>query len=120
MTALEALRAVFRAWEAGDPDALRDLFCADGRYLDPLKDGPLQGREAIVEGNRPAMAAITGCRISEAVALESDGRAVVEGYFASQVAGADARFDFAFAALVEMRDGQIERLAEYFDTRPLL
>jgi ketosteroid isomerase-like protein len=120
MTALEALRAVFRAWEAGDPDALRDLFCADGRYLDPLKDGPLQGREAIVEGNRPAMAAITGCRISEAVALESDGRAVVEGHFASQVAGADARFDFAFAALVEMRDGQIERLAEYFDTRPLL
>ena len=65
MTALEALRAVFRAWEANDPDALGPLFCDDGVYLDPLKDGPLRGRQTIIEGNRPAMAAIADLVITE-------------------------------------------------------
>jgi ketosteroid isomerase-like protein len=30
------------------------------------------------------------------------------------------RFDFPFAILVELTGGRIARLAEYFDTRPLV
>jgi ketosteroid isomerase-like protein len=119
MTAMEAMRAVFGAWEAGDPEALRELFCADGVYLDPLKDGPLEGPEEIVEGNRPAMAAITDCQISVELAIENGDRAIVEGQFASCLADSDARFDFPFVAIAELSDGRIKRLAEYFDTRPL-
>ena len=119
VSALQAMRAVFRAWEAGDADALHDLFCADGVYLDPLKDGPLEGRSEIVDGNRPAMAAITDCRISERLAIEAGDRAVVEGFFTSKLAATAAPFDFPFMAVVEMGEGQIQRLAEHFDTRPL-
>jgi ketosteroid isomerase-like protein len=119
MTALEAMRAVFDAWEAGDPDALRGLFASDGVYLDPLKTTPLDGPEAIVEDNRPAMAAITNCRITVRLAIEDGDRAVVEGLFASQLVDSGARFDFPFVAITEMSDGRIKRLAEYFDTRPL-
>jgi ketosteroid isomerase-like protein len=119
MTPLEAIRAVFGAWERGDPDALRELFCADGVYLDPLKAGPLEGQEAIVEGNRPAMAAITECQISERCAIDADDRAMVEGFFSSRIAAGEGRLDFAFMAVAEMREGRIRRLAEYFDTRPL-
>jgi ketosteroid isomerase-like protein len=119
MTALEALRAVFRAWEANDPDALGPLFCDDGVYLDPLKDGPLRGRESIVEGNRPAMAAIADLVITERASLHDGDRAIVEGDFTSRLAGGEQRFDFPFAALAEMRDGRIARLAEYFDTESL-
>jgi ketosteroid isomerase-like protein len=43
-----------------------------------------------------------------------------EGVFTSRLAGESTRFDFRFAAVVEMRDGKIERLSEYFDTKPLL
>src|SRR5262249_3692158 len=119
MTALQAMRAVFDAWEKGDPEALRVLFASDGVYLDPLKAGPLEGPEAIVEGNRPAMGAITDCRITVSLAMEDGDHAVIEGMFASQLADSGARFDFPFVAITEMSDGRIKRLAEYFDTRPL-
>jgi ketosteroid isomerase-like protein len=119
MTALEAMRAVFSAWENNDPEALRTLFTRDGVYLDPLKAGPLEGLDAIVEDNRPAMAAITDCRISVSLAIEDDERAVAEGVFASRLADSGARFDFPFVAITEMSGGRIRRLAEYFDTRPL-
>jgi len=120
MTPLEAIRAVFAAWETGDADALRDLFCEDGVYLDPLKDGPLEGRDAIVEGNRPAMAAITDCRISIHDGVETSDHGMAEGLFASRLATGEGRLDFPFAVVARLRDGRIERLAEYFDTRPLV
>ena len=75
MPPLEAMRALFAAWEAGDADALRDLFTDDGVYLDPLKPGPLTGVDEVVEGNRPAMAAIEDCRISVDLELEDARRA---------------------------------------------
>ena len=120
MTALEALRAVFAAWEAGDADALGPLFADDGAYLDPLKDAALVGRETIVAANRDAMAVIEDCEITVSLALEDGERAVVEGVFRSRLAGSETRFDFPFAAVAEVRDGRIARLAEYFDTRALL
>jgi ketosteroid isomerase-like protein len=119
MTALEALRAVFRAWEANDPDALGEVFCEGGVYLDPLKEAPLRGRAAVIDGNRPAMAAIADLVITERSAMDNGDIAVVEGEFASRLAGSEQRFDFPFAAVAEMRDGRIMRLAEYFDTQPL-
>jgi ketosteroid isomerase-like protein len=119
MTALEALRAVFRAWEANDPDALGPLFCDDGVYVDPLKDEPLVGRTIIIEGNRPAMAAIADLVITERTSVQNGDLAIVEGDFASRLVGGEQRFDFPFAAVAEMRDGRIARLAEYFDTEPL-
>ena len=120
MTPLEALRALFAAWEAGDADALDPLFTDDGAYLDPLKDGALVGREAIVAANREAMAAIEECAITVSLVLEDGERAVAEGVFRSRLAGSDTRFDFPFVAVAELRDGRIARLAEYFDTRPLV
>jgi ketosteroid isomerase-like protein len=120
MTPSEAMRAVFAAWESGDADALAGLFCDDGAYLDPLKDGPLVGVEAVVEGNRPAMAALVDCAIAIDREVESEDSVVVEGRFASRLAESGARFDFDFVAIADLRDGRIARLAEYFDTRPLV
>ena len=119
MTPLEAMRALFAAWEAGDADALRDLFTDDGVYLDPLKPGPLTGVDEVVDGNRPAMAAIEDCVISVDLELEDGERAMVEGTFASRLVETGGRLDFPFMAVATLRDGRIERLAEYFDTRPL-
>jgi uncharacterized protein (TIGR02246 family) len=120
MTALEAMQAVFDAWEAGDPEALRDLFSSDGVYLDPLHPGPpMQGPDAIVEGTRGPMAGIRECRITVSLAVQDGDRVAVEGVFASQLVESGARFDFPFAAFAEMSGGRITRLAEYFDTRPL-
>jgi ketosteroid isomerase-like protein len=52
--------------------------------------------------------------------MEEGDIGLCEGYFAAALADSGGRLDFPFAAVVEMRDGRIARLAEYFDTRPLV
>jgi len=120
MTPSEALLALFAAWEAADPDTLGELFTEDGVYEDPLKPARLQGRDQVRSGNARGMRAIRDCRITVETMLESDTRAMCEGTFASEIIATGGRRDFRFTALAELRDGKIFRLAEYFDTRPLV
>ncbi len=120
MTASEALAASFAAWEHGDPDTLADLFTDDGVLDDPLKQGTIVGREPIREATRPAMAALSDCRITITRIMDQGDVALCEGFFAAGLAGSDGRLDFPFAAVAEIRHGKIARLAEYFDTRPLV
>jgi hypothetical protein len=48
-------------------------------------DGPMVGREQIREGSRPAMAAITDCRVEIRHLLVDGAVAMAEGYFASRL-----------------------------------
>jgi ketosteroid isomerase-like protein len=52
--------------------------------------------------------------------MEQGDQVLAVGLFASKLRDGGDRFDFPFAILVELRDGKIARLAEYFDTRPLV
>lgn len=120
MTPSEALRAVCDAWEAGDPAAASGLFAPDGIYEDPLYPAPLTGPDAIGAGMVEGMGAIEDCRVTLDPVLEEGDRVLAVGFFASRLRESGERFDFPFAILVELRDGKIARLAEYFDTRPLV
>ena len=53
-------------------------------------------------------------------AWEQGERVLAVGHFASRLRDGGDRFDFPFAILVELSDAGIERLAEYFDTKPLV
>jgi ketosteroid isomerase-like protein len=117
MSPIEVMRAAFDAWERRDPAALGALFAEDGEFLDPLKPGVLTGPAAIEVGNRDAMTAVEDVRVTVHSAFEDGARGAVEGWFRSRVAGTDVRFDFPFMAAIELRDGRIARLAEYFDTQ---
>jgi ketosteroid isomerase-like protein len=119
MTAKEALTAVCEAWERLDADALAVLFTADGVYEDPLKPEALHGVAAIRDGNAPAMAVLADCAIELERVLADDSVAFAEGVFRSALREG-GRLDFPFALLVEMDGARIRRVAEYFDTRPLL
>jgi ketosteroid isomerase-like protein len=119
MSALEAVRAVCRAWEELDPVALAALFTRDGIFDDPLKSSRLAGSGAILEGNRAAMAQLRTCRIELRHVLGDGDVAVAEGRFVAEL-DPDGVMDFPFAMVVELSGGRISRLAEYFDTRPLL
>jgi ketosteroid isomerase-like protein len=117
---IEALTASFEAWKAGDPAALAALFTDDGEFIDPLKPGVLTGPEEIEAGNRDAMAMLEDVEIEVARGFEDGEHGAVEGEFRSRLADGGARFDFAFMAVADLRDGKVRRLAEYFDTKPLL
>ena len=120
MTPTEALRAVCDAWEAGDPDTAAGLFAPDGAYEDPLYPAPLHGPEAIRAGMAEGMGAIEDCRVTLDPVMEDGDRVLAIGFFASKLRDRGVRFDFPFAILVELREGKIARLSEYFDTRPLV
>jgi ketosteroid isomerase-like protein len=119
MTPTEALRAVCAAWERGDPDAAAALFAPAGVYEDPLYPAPLHGREEIRAGLAEGMAAITDCRVTLDPVFEQGETVMAVGHFGSRLREGGERFDFPFAILVEVSGDGIERLAEYFDTRPL-
>ena len=119
MTPAEALRGVCDAWERGDADAAAVLFAPDGVYEDPLYAAPLRGRDEIREGLSGGMGAIEDCRVTLDPVLEQGRRVLAIGHFDSRLRDGGERFDFPFAILVELSGDGIERLAEFFDTRPL-
>jgi ketosteroid isomerase-like protein len=119
MDAIDALTAVCAAWEHLDADRLATLFADDGNYEDPLKERTLRGVQDIRDGNAPAMAALSVCEIRLRRTVGDATAAFAEGDFRSELRGG-GRLDFAFALLVEMEAGKVRRVAEYFDTRPLL
>jgi ketosteroid isomerase-like protein len=66
------------------------------------------------------MGAIEDCRVTLDPVLEQGERVLAVGFFASRLRDGGERFDFPFAILVELSDNGIVRLAEYFDTKPLV
>ena len=120
MTPAEALQAICEAWNRLDNDALAELFAEDGTFEDPLHERTLRGREDIRAVNGPAMGALSECEVTLGPVLERGDLGLAEGMFRSALADGGARMDFPFAIVIELRDGRIGRLAEYFDTAPLV
>jgi ketosteroid isomerase-like protein len=120
MTPREALEALGAAWDRLDVDALAAAFTDDGVVEDPLLPETARGREAIVALYTPSMAELSECKVTLGHVLETGDLGVAEGRFESVIAADGSRMDFDFAMLVELRDGKVARLAEYFDTRPLV
>ena len=119
MTPSQATRAILRGWEQADPDAIAVLFAEDGIFDDPLQPQRRIGPTAIREACASGIAAIRNCRIPIRHLIESGNLAVAEGEFLSELASTGQRFDFPFMLILEMKDGKVIRLAEYFDTQPL-
>jgi ketosteroid isomerase-like protein len=115
----QALAEVCESWNQLDPDRLAGLFTDDGRYEDPLKPGALVGKANVRDGNAPAMAALAQCEVTLGLVAEDGDTGFAEGFFSSELQGG-GRLDFPFMLLVEMESGKIRRVAEYFDTRPLV
>ena len=119
MTPSAAARAVLRGWEQSDPESVAALFTPDGVFEDPLQPRTRIGPEDIRAACTGGMAAIRDCRIPVRLLIEQGQIAIVEAEFQSELATTGARFDFPFMMVVEMKDGLIQRLSEYFDTGPL-
>lgn len=119
MGPIDVLRAVCEAWNRLDNDALAELFAEEGVFLDPFHGEPLVGRDRVRVANAPAMAALADCAVELTSALEQGELGLAEGTFRARPADGTGRLDFPFAMVVELREGRIARLAEYFDTGPL-
>ena len=119
MTAAEAIEAVCDAWTRLDNDAIAAGFAEDGVFDDPLHERRLVGRDDIRETNAGAVAALRECRVTLGHVVEDGDVGIAEGRFRGIDTDGNA-MDFPFAMVVEIRDGEIARMSEYFDTRPLV
>ena len=113
-----AIQEVFAGWERGDAEAVARLFAPAGRYEDPLFSEALVGPAAIAAGVAAGMAEIAKCEIPIRHMACADRVGLVEAEFRSRLVSGDGRLDFVFAMVVETGERGIERLTEYFDTRP--
>jgi ketosteroid isomerase-like protein len=120
MTPAEAIEGVFDAWRHLDVERLIPLFTEDARYEDPLWPQPVIGHDDMRTQIAGGMAELADCAITIRGLLEAGDLAMVEAEFRSALASGQGRLDFDFMMLVELRDGRVARLAEYFDTRPLV
>ena len=119
MTAKEAIEAVCDAWTRLDNDAIARAFAEDGILEDPLHERSLVGRDDIRRTNAGAVAALRECSVALRHVMGDATVGLAEGRFEA-VDRDGTPMDFPFAMVVEMHDGQIARLSEYFDTRPLV
>jgi glycine cleavage system aminomethyltransferase T/ketosteroid isomerase-like protein len=122
----EAFTAYCQAFIARDAATIANLFTEDGEFYVPLADGRVKGKKNIeVEMHRSAM----GQRDVEVDVrrsidhgsvgyVEATYRGIVVGT-GGKVDGSPHRLDFRFLARIVMRDGKIETLQEFLDTRPL-
>lgn len=124
MTPTEALRAYCDAFVTGDVAAIGRLFAEDASCELPLLERPLKGRDDIVRDVGIAVRGLKDMKVEFGTIIESGEEVFAEGIFTSEMVGAGTyvdltpvRADFPFVMIVEMRDGQIVRLAEYLDTK---
>jgi ketosteroid isomerase-like protein len=118
VNAREATIAICQAWERGDAQGVAGLFAPDGRYEDPLFPEVLVGPDAIRAGVSEGMAEITNLEIPIRYLAVDGDVAICEAAFLCEAVADGSRMDFDFAMAIEVRDGQVVRLTEYFDPRP--
>src|SRR5215813_2165849 len=126
LTARRALERYCDAFARRAADEIEPLFADDAVYDLPLQDGRIHGRDHIMREIRTALRGLKSIEVHLEHVLESGDSASCEGVFRSEhigipphVDGRPARLDFRFVAVVEVSDGKIVRLSEYFDTKPL-
>jgi len=120
LTPEAALAALGKAWDRLDVEQLVAVFADDAVVVDPLLPRDARGRDDIRELYTGSMAELSECRVTLTNVLTSGDLGMAEGRFESALAADGGRMDFDFAMTVELRDGRVARLAEYYDTRPLL
>lgn len=119
MNALMAGRAFLAAWVEQRPHDIGALFCEDGVFANPLQPAPLVGRSMIETTIARGLSALREITIDTGLEFDTGATAAITGVFRSLRADTGSRFDFPFAISIEMRDGLIASLREYFDTAPL-
>jgi aminomethyltransferase len=126
MTPKDALNAYCEAFARREPEAIAPLFAEDAVFDIPFQDRRLEGRDLIMREMATSIRGLKNITVELGHVIEGDNDAYAEGVFLSEMIGAPAkvdgtpvRTDFRFVAVVEMKDGLIARLSEYFDTKPL-
>jgi ketosteroid isomerase-like protein len=118
MTAREAAHAFIDAWNARSPDAVRAVFAADGRLIDPSAPDGLAG-PAIAASVQRTLERFTDLSFALTSLLEGDaGRIAFEWVMRGALAAPDGRripVTLNGCDVCQVRDGKIVELRGYFD-----
>ena len=113
---VEVLRAGFEAWNAGDMDALRDLYDPAVTWRGPEgwpEPGPFVGRDAVMR-QLEQMRETWDADAAEPVEFIDAGESVV-GRFIWRGMGQGPEADIAASSVCTMRDGKIPAIDYFWD-----
>jgi glycine cleavage system aminomethyltransferase T/ketosteroid isomerase-like protein len=122
----EAFAKYCQAFITRDAVAIANLFTEDGEFYVPLGDGRVKGRKNIEIDMHRASVGQRDVEVQIHRSVDQDNVGYVEATYRAIVVGTGGkldgsphRSDFRFLARIVMRDGKIEKLEEFLDTRPL-
>ncbi len=119
MTAEDAIRAYWAAFEAGDAEAITALFGRNGLYETPFLTPPrLVGAAEIGAGLERSFAVTEGRRVTLDQVKAAGPAAIAEGRFEATVPRDGETITVPFAMVAEVADGGLSRLSLYCDARP--
>ncbi len=123
MTAEDAIRAYWAAFEAGDAEAITALFGRNGLYETPfLTPSRLVGAAEIRAGLERSFAVTEGRRVTLDQVKAAGCAAIAEGRFEATVPRDGETITVPFAMVAEaddaMTDSGLKRLSLYCDARP--
>jgi hypothetical protein len=116
----DLLRAYLERFTAGDLDGIVALFDTQSLVEIPLLQDRVFGSAAVRSTFAGILTSVTNVRVKLNSVIGSDVLAFGEGGFAADGANGFPDLDFGFGIVVEVRDGRISRLSEYFDTDSIL
>jgi ketosteroid isomerase-like protein len=114
----EAARAYCDRFAARDLESLLSLFNPYALCEVPLWPQRAFGLSQIRAALGQATGSLAACEIEISSLLEVDAMAAGEGHLRGERHGG-AVLDFPFAMIVEMENGLISRMTEYFDCAPM-
>lgn len=109
----ELARALFKAFEDGDADAVRDLCAPD--FEARQNDNPAITLEPLLEFALAVLKVVKNFRYEEAVRSETSSGFVEEHSVRGTLPdGSD--LDLRVCVVAEVRDGKVANVREYFDS----
>jgi ketosteroid isomerase-like protein len=111
----EALRAFYDRFVAADIEGLVELFQPHGVLA--VNDRRHEGHEGIRTSQARYREGVTNCEVTFRVVAEAGDSALGEALFTADRVHEEGSIHLPFAAVLDLEEGRILRLIEYFDRR---
>jgi ketosteroid isomerase-like protein len=117
-TAEDVVRGGYAAFNAGEHEATRQWWHADGEYVVAREDPDSQthhGIDAITAQNRRWVESYPDLRVEPLEIRPNDARVFVWVRFSGHGAGSEVPIEMELAHVCTIEDGRFKRIEEYFD-----
>ena len=117
---VELVKSIYANFKEGNITGLLDAFAEDAEWSVPTVKGtpwaPLKGRVQMQEFFQGLEDAEEALEFTQDSFIAQGDKVVVEGRYRARVKATERIMETSYVNAMTIRDGKIQRLADYFDT----